>query len=283
MVEEIPVRSFDEVSAVTATGPQQYVADVDPLWTVGGKPNGGYLQAIMARAAVDGAAHPHVIAASTYFLRAPEPGKVQLDVEPLRSGRSASHLRVRLTQADQPMVETVFALGDLAASVDEPEWVSARIPDTPLPIEECRRFLPPLETFPVPLFHQVEGRFEPDSFRTMLGKKRGDGELRGWVSLPAAAPFDPTSLLLAADCFPPASFDIEPTGWVPTLELSTYVRALPAPGPVHVVIAANLIQGGRLDETVTIRDTTGRVVAQSHQLAGIRFGPAAFGTTDQVG
>ncbi|MCL2541008.1 MAG: thioesterase family protein [Nocardioidaceae bacterium] len=54
--------------------------------------------------------------------------------------------------------------------------------------------------------------------------------------------------------------------------LSTYVRALPAPGPVQVVMRANLVHGDRVDESVTIRDSGGRVVAQSHQLAAIRFG-----------
>ena len=44
-----------------------------------------------------------------------------------------------------------------------------------------------------------------------------------------------SSLLFAVDAFPPATFDVELTGWVPTLELTAYVRALPAPGPVRVL------------------------------------------------
>ena len=96
--------------------------------------------------------------------------------------------------------------------------------------------------------------------------------MRGWLNLPGGQAFDPTSLLLAADALPPATADIQVTGWVPTLELSTYVRALPAPGPVYVHLAANLIHGNRFDETCTIRDSAGTVVAQSHQLAAIRLG-----------
>ena len=74
------------------------------------------------------------------------------------------------------------------------------------------------------------------------------------------------------DAFPPATFDIEFTGWVPTLELTVYVRALPAPGPVRVMQRANLIDAGRVDETCWVWDSTGRLVAQGTQLAGIRMG-----------
>ena len=44
---------------------------------------------------------------------------------------------------------------------------------------------------------------------------------------PDLAPF-------AVDAFPPATFDVEFAGWVPTLELTAYVRALPAAGPVQI-------------------------------------------------
>jgi hypothetical protein len=82
--------------------------------------------------------------------------------------------------------------------------------------------------------------------------------------LPDGEAFEPVSLLYAIDSLPPATFDVEPSGWVPTLELTGYVRALPAPGPV--------IDGQRVDETCYVWDVTGRLVAQGTQLAGIRLG-----------
>ena len=43
---------------------------------------------------------------------------------------------------------------------------------------------------------------------------------------------DPLALLYAVDALPPATFDLSgTTGWVPTLSLTAYVRAPPAPGP----------------------------------------------------
>ncbi len=264
-------RTFDDVTAVEPSGPTGFVADLDPLWTVAGNPNGGYLQAVMARAAVARSPHGQVLAASTHFLRAPRPGRVDLAVELLREGRTASQVRVRLSQQDAIRAESVFSLGDLPAVDGATQWASGHLPEPGLPFPDCPRFLPPRELFPVELLYQVEVHLEPDSLSFANGQPRGIGELRGWLGLPGGQPFDPLSLLLAADVFPPATFDLEFTGWVPTMELSTYIRAVPSPGPVQVIMKANVIQGGRVDETCTIRDGLGRIVAQSHQLANIRL------------
>ena len=74
------------------------------------------------------------------------------------------------------------------------------------------------------------------------------------------------------DAFPPATFDIEFSGWVPTLELTVYVRALPVPGPVRILQRAQLVGAGRVDESCFVWDRSGRLVAQGTQLAGIRLG-----------
>jgi hypothetical protein len=96
--------------------------------------------------------------------------------------------------------------------------------------------------------------------------------LRGWLALPDDEPFDPNSLMYAVDAFPPATLDVEPTGWVPTLELTAYVRALPAPGPVRILHQAHLVDDQRVDETCWVWDSTDRLVAHGTQLAGIRLG-----------
>jgi hypothetical protein len=79
-------------------------------------------------------------------------------------------------------------------------------------------------------------------------------------------------LLFAVDAFPPATFDIEFSGWVPTLELTAYVRALPAHGPVRILQRAQLIDAQRVDEACYVWDRRGRLVAHGSQLAGIRLG-----------
>ena len=66
------------------------------------------------------------------------------------------------------------------------------------------------------------------------------------------------------------TFALGLTGWVPTVELTVHVRALPAPGWLRVVQRRSVIADGWLDETCEIWDSTDRLVAQAVQLAGYR-------------
>jgi hypothetical protein len=222
--------TFADAAAIEADGPDRFRARLDPDWTIGGKPNGGYLLAVMTRAATATGPHGHVLAASAHYLRAPEPGAVTIDVEPLRAGRSASQFHVRLSQDDTRCVEALVTTGTLREAVT-PRW-DAGVPDAPTaPFDDCIRLGSRAPGFSVVLMDQIEVRLDPDTAGFTRGAPAGRGELRGWVRLPEEEPFDPSSLVFAADVFPPASFDIAPSGWVPTLELTVYVRALPRQGP----------------------------------------------------
>jgi acyl-Coa thioesterase superfamily protein/acyl-CoA thioesterase superfamily protein len=264
--------TFAEVTALTPEGPGRFGAEASPEWTIGGKPNGGYLLAMLGRAAATMTQHQHVITASACFLRAPDPGPVTVEAEVLRSGRSASQVRARLTQDGRPCVEALLTTSELSAG-GKAYW-DANVPElSQVGYADCTRLVPRLPNgIAVSIMDQVVVRLEPGSDSFTRGQPNGRGELRGWLALPAGADFDPVSLLFAVDAYPPATFDIEFTGWVPTLELTVYVRALPAPGPVRVLHRAQLIDGQRVDETCFIWDSTGRLVATSSQLAAIRVG-----------
>ena len=266
-------RAFSVLTALTpAERPGRFAATVDPEWTIGGKPNGGYLLSILGRAAETISPHPHVIAASSYYLHAPEPGPVAVDVELLRAGRSASQLRARMSQDDQPCIEALMITSQLdPASL--PYWDRGLPEPGSATYEQCERLIPRLPNdVRVAIMEQVEVRLEPGSRGFTRGEPGGRGELRGWLALPGAEDFDPASLLFAVDAFPPATFEIEFSGWVPTLELTVYVRALPRPGPVRVLQRAELIDAQRVDEACYVWDSGGRLVAQGRQLAGVRLG-----------
>ena len=263
---------FSAVSAVTQREPGRFSAEIDPEWTIGGKPNGGYLLSILARAATSVSVHAHVTAASAHYLHSPEPGPVLIETELLRTGRSASQVRARMEQDGRPCVEALITASRLAADTT-PFWDRGLPEVSQSAYEDCPRLIPSLPNGSrVAIMEQVEVRLEPDSMGFAAGRPSGRGELRGWLALPGAEAFDPASLLFAVDAFPPATFDIEFSGWVPTLELTAYVRAVPAPGPVRVLQRAQLIEAGRVDEACFVWDRTGRLVAQGTQLAGIRLG-----------
>lgn len=267
-------RRFAAVSAVRGGTDDGFDVLIDPEWTIAGKPNGGYLLAMMGRAARSVGPHPDPLAAGAHYLRPPDPGPARIEVEVLRAGRSAAQARVRLSQNDAVCVEALMTLGRLDPSV-EPVWAGGvpSIPDVGFD-QAIRVDAGPL-TVPVAIFGQVDARLDPDTAGFARGRPTGRGELRGWLALPGGEDFDAVSLQYALDSFPPATLDIELSGWVPTLELTTYVRAVPAPGPVRVLQQARLIQGGRVDEACFVWDSRGRLVAQGTQLAAIRFDPAA--------
>jgi hypothetical protein len=263
---------FADVSALIALGPGSFTGKVNPEWTIAGKPNGGYLLAMLGRAATSVSAHLHVIAASAHYLHAPTPGVVQIEAEPLRSGRSASQIRVRLRQDGHACIEALLTTGELHADT-APYWDHGLPRLSHVAYEECVGLIPMTpDGNRVAIMDQIEVRLEPDSSAFTNGTPSGRGELRGWLALPDDEPFDPISLLFAVDAFPPATFDIEFSGWVPTLELTVYVRALPKPGPVRILQRAQLIDAQRVDESCYVWDHTCRLVAHSSQLAGVRLG-----------
>jgi Thioesterase-like superfamily len=264
--------TFDDVTALVEDGPGRFHAHVDPGWTIGGKPNGGYLLATLARAAGSITTQPHAIAASAHYLHAPQPGPVAIETELLRAGRSASQVRARMSQNGEPCVEALLTTAWLDPTA-APYWQAGLPPAGDTSYDESIPLAPQgADGDTVAIMEQIDVRIDPASSAFLTGKPSGCGELRGWLGLKGCERFDPASLIFAVDAFPPATFDIEFAGWVPTLELTAYIRALPAPGPVRVLQRAELIDAQRVNEACYVWDRTGRLVAQGTQLAGIRLG-----------
>jgi hypothetical protein len=90
----------------------------------------------------------------------------------------------------------------------------------------------------------------------------------GWFAFADAEPIDAIGLLLVADAFPPPIFNTGlPVARVPTVELTVHVRGVPEPGPLRCWFRSRFIHDGLLDEEGEIWDSTGKLVAQSRQLA----------------
>jgi len=250
-----------------------YEVDLDPQWTVGGRPNGGYLLAVLARAALDRAvrartaldreALPHPQSSSAIYLSSPVVGPATVEVELLRHGRTADQLRARLVQAGTACIEAIFVTGDLETSADV-RWVDAPPPDY-TPFEECPRspVEPPGSSLHIDMLAAVDQRLDPAALGT-------PGEFRGWIRQVDDAPFDPVSLLFVVDCLPPATFALGIAGWTPTLELTAYVRAIPEPGPLRLRQRARLVAGNLTDQVCDVWDGKDRLVAQATQLASFR-------------
>ena len=263
------METFADVTRLEPTGDGRARVEISGGWTVAGRPNGGYLLALLARAAPRPEHLPHVVAASAHYLRSPEPGPADIRTETLHAGRTAGHVRAALLQHGEPRVEALLTLGRLDAEGSSPTWAGRHPEAVESGFERAVPVRPDPSFFSVPIFDHVEARLDPESAGFLADRPSGRGELRGWLRLPHDEPFTPDSLLFAVDAFPPATFDVEFSGWVPTLQLSAYVRAGPAPGPVRVLQRAQLVQGGRVDEACFVWDRDGRLVAQATQLARV--------------
>ncbi|HMJ77213.1 MAG TPA: thioesterase family protein [Iamia sp.] len=267
---------FDEATTVHAAGDGRWDVELrDEFTIVNGHPNGGYLLAVLGRAAVAAVGEPdrHVVGATATYVSPPTTGPAQVHTELLRRGRTASQVRAALVQDDKVTVDVVMTVAGLT---DEPPAWGA-VPPIELPDEATcradgrtgRSAIPGLDEPPLAKVLRVS--FDPAVLSFLSGEPSGQGELRAWLSLADGRPWDPLSLLFAVDALPPATFEVAITGWVPTLSLTAYIRAVPAPGPLTVRFRANVITGGRVDETADVWDSTGRLVAQSTQLAAIRM------------
>jgi hypothetical protein len=95
-------------------------------------------------------------------------------------------------------------------------------------------------------------------------------EVRAWLRRDDGDDPSMLDLLVFADALPPVTFDLGLMGWVPTVELTVLLRALPAPGWIRAVQRARLLQDGWLDEECELWDSEDRLVAQARQLAGYR-------------
>ncbi|MEI7479577.1 MAG: thioesterase family protein [Actinomycetes bacterium] len=267
--------NFTEATVVTSLGGNRFGIDLDDNWTVMGKPNGGYLMAVMARAVeaqlrIDGVLHPFPVAGSALYASVPDCGSAEMRVEILRSGRSASQAHVILEQGGVAQVTGQFTFGGLDHEED-PRYAVHEAISVP-PIEECFR-LPAVNPsgFTVGILEGSEQHMDPATLGWTGIGEAGQGEIRGWVRFQDGRDFDPFSLLFVGDCFPPATFNLGSVGWVPTLQLSVYVRALPAPGPLRVRQAITVVHGRLVDEVCHVIDAEGTLVAQATQLAQARF------------
>jgi acyl-CoA thioesterase len=259
-----------ELATAVGGGPGSWTAQIDPGWTIADRPNGGYLLAMAARAALGAVERPHPLAVSGHFLAPPAIGPAELEGTRLRAGRSLSTARATLAQDGQPMLEALVTAGRLGAD-GTPDWQRASGPPDLPPPDECLPGRPDLPSgIRVNILDHLDVRLDPATAGSSLGRPGGRLEMRGWVRFRDGRPPDALALLQAVDALPPTSFELGVAAWAPTVELTVYLRGLPAPGWLACVVRGQLWRDGWFDEDAEVWDASGRLVAQSRQLAGAR-------------
>lgn len=258
--------SFESDTAVTESENGIYRGCIADGWDVVGNANGGYLLAIAARAMTAASGRPDPMVLNAHYLSPGRPGPVTVSPEVVKTGRRFTTVRARMENAEKPMMELLGSFGNIA-SLEGPQRIDAEPPNLPNPTD-CLRIEPSPEGFPPAMLGKIDLRLHPEDAGFYEGKPSGQPLFRGWFRLLDEEPIDPFALLLAVDAFPPTIFNANlPVSWCPTLELTTHVRGVPEPGWLRCRFSTRFVSGGLLEEDGEIWDESGRLVAQSRQLA----------------
>lgn len=256
---------------------------IDAGWAIGAAVNGGALMALGAQAlsvGLEPSGHADILTWSAFFLTRAQPGTIEIEVEVLRRGRSVSTGQVRLLQrlevaeGEGEIVERVrmiATLGDAGRGLEPvhrvPEPVALPDPKDCLPV--TRDSSPQARA--IALLDRLDVRIDPATAGFAAGRPSGRGVIRAWLRMADGRDPDVAMLPLAVDALMPVSFDLGAPGWAPTVELTGQVLGRPAPGWLRVELRTDTVVGSFYVEDCRVWDSTGRLVARSRQLAGLRM------------
>ncbi|WP_343602756.1 thioesterase family protein [Mycobacterium sp.] len=263
---------FTSAMMLREAGPDGvYEGELDKHWTIGPKVHGGAMLALCANAArMRGAAGPsdsvQPVAVSGSFLWAPDPGPMRLVTSMRKRGRRVSVVDVELVQGDRTAVHAVVTLG-------EPEHLAPPLLSAN-PVADLMAPEPPADIAPLGPAHPLAGLLhlaEGCDVRPLVSTLQSstDGRppmIQMWVRPRGTAP-DVLFALMCGDLSVPVSFAVGRTGWAPTVQLTAYVRGVPADGWLRVVCTCMQIGQDWFDEDHVVVDGLGRIVVQTRQLA----------------
>lgn len=262
---------FDRATALSPDRDRPFVfhGEIAPGWDIVGNANGGYLLAIVGRALSEATGRADCVTVTAHYLAPCPAGPIRVEVRLVRSGRrfSTATASLFLVESDKEALRVIATLGDLATDPGGPTAMQDVRPDI-VPFDEAERVSDTsINTFAF-IHDRLATRADSRDIGFRDGRPSGEGLVRGWFDFRDGRPVDSLALLLAADAFPPAAFNLAlPTSWVPTVEMTVHVRAVPAPGPVACFFRTRFVQNGLLEEDGEIWDSAGTLVAQSRQLA----------------
>lgn len=257
---------FDDAVAVIARGVDRYSANVHLGWDIRGNANGGYVLALVGAAMRQAAQEREPITITAHYLVPLKAGPVEIATQVVKRGKRLTTVLATLRQGDREALRAIGAFGDIPDPTDG-IFHSAGAPPSLPNFEDCPPRNSGNQDFPIALMDHVDVRIHPEDAGFVRGLSSGNALVRGWFAFPDHRPIDALAMLLATDAFPPAMFNLTGApGWVPTIELTAHIRALPAPGPLRCVFSSRFVQGGMFEEDGELWDSRGVLVCQSRQL-----------------
>jgi hypothetical protein len=262
--------SFTDAMALRPLADGAYAGELNKLWTIGPKLHGGAMLALCAAAAREahgGGVQP--ISVSANYLSAPNPGEMRLETFVRKRGRRVSVVDVELIGDEQKTaVHAVVTLGEPEHLV--PPLLSSN------PVVSLMAPEPPPDVAPIGPGHPMHGTvnyWQSVDIRPLMSTvpdgPSPDGRppvIQIWARPKNAVP-DILFALMCGDVSMPVAFVVGRRGWAPTVQLTAYLRGLPADGWLRVMATTIQIGQDWFDEDHLVVDCEGRIIVQTRQLA----------------
>ncbi|SDI87898.1 Acyl-CoA thioesterase [Frankineae bacterium MT45] len=257
------MNEFATDTAVNLLEPGRYGATITDRWCLPmGNVNGGYLLGVANRALEAALPFSDPVATSATYLRQARPGPAEVHVEVVRSGRRLAVGEARVITGGKEVLRVVATFADLTAGAEARSVQQLDAPRLPPPME-CER----LHTDKVPtltLAQRLEFRY-PALPGWVGGAPTNDASHEFWMRFADGSDADTIALPTLVDAATPPAFEIG-VWQSTTVELTTYVRAIPAAGWLSARASTRYLAGGFHEEDFEIWDSEGILVAQSRQL-----------------
>jgi len=244
---------------------------IAPNWSINGNPNGGYLMAFLAAAMQKKSDKKWpVIVTANYLARCETEKNSIVKVEAIASGKQLDRYQASLIQDGTERTRAWATFMDFKKSGKSANRYEKEAPDMPAR-EECLSF-PVLPGYT--LFNHMNMLLAPSCAGWLKGEKgtlSSRSEQKGWIKFKDDRPGDVLSLLLMADSFPPpvlASHGM--VAWIPTVEYSVSVRALPDTKWIKAVFRSHYLTRNIVEEDGELWDENGKLLAISRQIAQFR-------------
>jgi hypothetical protein len=279
--------SFTDAMKLRPLADGAYAGELNNVWTIGPKLHGGAMLALCAAAAREahgGGVQP--ISVSANFLSAPSPGEMRLDTFVRRRGRRISVVDVELVGRDEQKKAAVHAV----VTLGEPEHLVPPLLSSN-PVVSLMAPEPPPDVAPIGPGHPMYGTvnyWQSVEIRPLMSTvpdgPAPDGRppvIQIWARPRNAAPDilfalmcgdvdaapDILFALMCGDVSMPVAFAVGRRGWAPTVQLTAYLRGLPADGWLRVRATTTQIGQDWFDEDHLVVDREGRIIVQTRQLA----------------
>lgn len=191
---------------------------------------------------------------------------MRLHTNIVKRGRRVSLVDVELRQGDRSAVRAAVTLG-------EPEHGKTPLlsanPVVPLMTPEPPPGLAPIGPgHPMANIMHLARGCDIRPVLSTLGPRADGGPpvIEMWVR-PREGPPDVLFALMCGDVSAPVTFAVERMGWAPTVQLTAYLRGVPADGWLRVICTTVEIGQDWFDEDHIVVDCEGRLVVQARQLA----------------